>query len=58
MGQAAFLSRNLSAVSMSFFASVPRKLLETQSQLSVWMISLIQERTGVHTLQPASPVNT
>ncbi|KAM1850939.1 hypothetical protein ACFX13_015060 [Malus domestica] len=49
MGQAAFLLRNLSAVSMSFFSSVPIKLIEIQRQLAVWMIILIRGCTGVHT---------
>ncbi|KAM1097319.1 hypothetical protein ACFX19_014988 [Malus domestica] len=58
MGQAAFLLRNLSAVSMSFFSSVPIKLLEIQSQLAVWMIILIRGCTGVHSLQLAAPIKT
>ncbi|KAM1535889.1 hypothetical protein ACFX1Z_014846 [Malus domestica] len=58
MGQAAFLLRNLSAVSMSFFSSVPIKLLEIQRQLAVWMIILIWGCTGVHNLQLAAPIKT
>ncbi|KAM0978868.1 hypothetical protein ACFX2C_014794 [Malus domestica] len=58
MGQAAFLLRNLSAVSLSFFSSVPIKLLEIQRQLAVWMIILIRGCTGFHTLQLAAPIKT
>lgn len=41
MGQAAFLSRNLAAVSMSFYASVPGKLLKDVKESSKGLITVL-----------------
>lgn len=41
MGQAAFLSRNLSDVSMSFYASVPGKLLKDVKESSKGLITVL-----------------
>lgn len=41
MGQAAFLSKNVSAVRMSFYASVPGKLLRMQKVTDVHLANTL-----------------